>query len=159
MATFISLTPTISVAGQIDATDIEHAAAMGYKTIICNRPDSEEGVTFSSTQAAVRARELGMAFHYVPVIGFEVTDEDNISTVADVLRNAEEPVLLYCKSGTRCTLLWAQIYVGELGVDAVEATASAAGYDISVIEDELTELAEASLPPQSAAETGAHIAA
>ncbi len=146
MARFIELTPSVSVAGQISADDVERAAAMGYRTLICNRPDYEDGVTIVSKEAELRAKAAGMDFYDIPVVGYEVTDDENVDAVAAALEEADAPVLLYCRTGTRCTLLWAQIAVAELGVAKVEEIAATAGYDITVIEDELTERAGLSEP-------------
>lgn len=137
---FTPLTTTISIAPQIDADDIRRAAAMGIRTIVSNRPDSEEDNPVPAAELAAIAKAHGIAFHHVPVIGFEVTDQDSIDAVATVLERVEEPVLLFCRTGTRSALLWAQIAVRELGVAAVEAIAARAGQDISVIEDELIAL-------------------
>lgn len=159
MARFIELTSSVSVAGQISADDIERAAAMGFRTIICNRPDYEDGVTVPSKEVELRAKAAGMAFYNIPVVGYEVTDEDNVEAVAAALDEADAPVLLYCRTGTRCTLLWAQIAVSELGVARVEEIAADAGYDITVIEDELTERAGSAEPAPLHLESAAAAAA
>lgn len=141
MTKFIELTPNVFVAGQLSAEDFERAAAMGFRTVICNRPDHEEDVTVPSREAEVRAKAAGMVFHNVPIAGFEVTDEDNVDAVASAFEASTAPVLMYCRTGTRCALLWAQIAVAELGVAKVEEITANAGYDISIIEDELIERA------------------
>ena len=38
-----SVTPEFYVAAQLAPTDMAAAAAMGFKTVICNRPDMEGG--------------------------------------------------------------------------------------------------------------------
>ena len=35
------LTPTLSVTAQLTPADIAQAAAMGFRAILCNRPDGE----------------------------------------------------------------------------------------------------------------------
>ena len=50
------LTDNFAVHEQMDAADIEAALAAGFKTIICNRPDSEDGaVPFDSLKPIAEA--------------------------------------------------------------------------------------------------------
>ena len=63
--------------------------------------------------------------------GFTPTQIDAMATA---LAEAGGPVLAFCRSGTRSTLLWA-LARGRDGGDpaALAATAAAAGYDLSPI--------------------------
>lgn len=99
------LTEELAVAGQIDANGLEAALAAGFKTIICNRPDSEPGaVAFDSLKTIAEA--AGTPFIYQPVVSGALTDED-ARQFADIYEAAEKPVLAYCRSGARCTELYA----------------------------------------------------
>lgn len=96
---------TFSVSGQIGTDDISHIAALGFKSIICNRPDGEgEDQTLFETIDAV-ARRAGLHTEYLPVAA-----EGPVA--ADILkfkqRFAElpKPVLAYCKSGNRSLATW-----------------------------------------------------
>ena len=57
-----------------------------------------------------------------------------IEAMAAALAEADGPVLAFCRSGTRSTLLWA-LARGRAGEDAaaLAAKAEAAGYDLSPI--------------------------
>jgi sulfide:quinone oxidoreductase len=48
-----------------------------------------------------------------------------------------EPALVYCRSGTRVTLLWAMIRAGELELNELLNRALENGYDIYVIKEDL----------------------
>jgi uncharacterized protein (TIGR01244 family) len=93
-----------AVSGQIQPSDVEEIAAAGYKTIIANRPDSEEGaVPHADIKKAAEA--AGLEFHYIPVISGAVT-ADNVNDMAAALENAKSPVFAYCRSGARSTNLY-----------------------------------------------------
>ncbi len=47
------------------------------------------------------------------------------------LAAAPKPVLAYCRSGTRCTVIWSLMMVSELEANDILAAAAAAGYDMS----------------------------
>ena len=49
---FKQISPVFSVSGQLTLDDVRDAAAQGFNTIICNRPDDEEaGQLASKTRA------------------------------------------------------------------------------------------------------------
>lgn len=93
-----------AVSGQIRPEDVSEIAAAGYKTIIANRPDSEDGAV---PHEAVRkaAEAAGLEFHYIPVVSGAVT-ADNVTDMAAALEKAKRPVFAYCRSGTRSTNLY-----------------------------------------------------
>jgi uncharacterized protein (TIGR01244 family) len=93
-----------AVTGQITARDVKTIAEAGYKTIISNRPDSEDGaVPHGDIEKAAEA--AGLKFVYLPVVSGAMTT-DNVRDMAAALDEAETPVLAYCRSGTRCMNLF-----------------------------------------------------
>ncbi|MEQ8823505.1 MAG: TIGR01244 family sulfur transferase [Filomicrobium sp.] len=120
----------LSVAAQIRPTDVPKIATLGFKTIICNRPDGEEpGQTcFAEIEAA--AMEHGLQFEFQPVVSGHMSPQD-VSAFFDACKIAAQPVLAYCRTGTRCTILWAFSQVGRLTPEEIIETAKNAGYDIS----------------------------
>ncbi len=140
MTRFYQITPGFFVAGQLDAEDVSRAADLGFRSIIGNRPDGEaEDMTGSVAMQSV-AIHHGLGFKYLPVRGFQVTDEENIAAFAAMLNESVEPVLAYCKSGTRSIMLWALASVSSYGVEDILRRAAAAGYDLEVLRDELEEI-------------------
>jgi uncharacterized protein (TIGR01244 family) len=98
------ITEDYSVAPQIEAADVAAIKAAGFKSIISNRPDAEDGaVPHGEIEAAARA--AGLEFRYIPVISGQMTGE-NVTDQAAALESLPSPVLAYCRSGTRCTNLF-----------------------------------------------------
>ena len=50
---------------------------------------------------------------------------------------AEQPVLAFCRTGTRCTTLWALTQADEQDNASILANAEQAGYDLSQLADRL----------------------
>ncbi|MVA99533.1 TIGR01244 family phosphatase [Nitratireductor sp. CAU 1489] len=93
-----------AVAGQIGAEHIQAIADAGFKSVVCNRPDTEDGaVPHAEVEAAVRA--AGLEFRFIPVVSGAVT-EDNVSEMSAALATLPRPVLAYCRTGGRCTNLY-----------------------------------------------------
>ncbi|MFT5658017.1 MAG: sulfide:quinone oxidoreductase [Gammaproteobacteria bacterium] len=122
----------ISVAPQILASDLSAIADAGFSTVICNRPDGEgeDQQAFAEIEAAAQA--AGISIMFQPVQSGNVTDQDVVQ-FGRLLDNAAKPVLAYCRTGTRCTMLWCLSRSGKMPVNDILARASAAGYDMSGI--------------------------
>jgi uncharacterized protein (TIGR01244 family) len=102
------ITESYSVSPQVTPDEIAAIKAAGFKTVICNRPDGEQPgqPSHDAIKAAVEA--AGLTFRYIPVISGQMTME-NVEDQAAALDEVEGPVLAYCRSGTRCTNLYAAI--------------------------------------------------
>ena len=132
-----SLHGTLSVSKQIKPSDLKEIAASGIKTIINNRPDGESPRQPRSETLSKGAEELGLTYHFLPVISGAITDK-NVSDFAEVLKKSEGPTLAFCRTGTRSTTLWAKSQKGMMPSDAIISAASMAGYDLSEIKAALT---------------------
>jgi uncharacterized protein (TIGR01244 family) len=124
------LSPSVWAAPQIAVEDLAAIAAMGVRTIVNNRPDGEYEGQPSSAMIERAARAAGLDFVDAPIAG--MPGPEAVRAVATVLER-DEPVLLYCRSGTRSTMAWA-LATRELGraePDVIRAAAAAAGYDLS----------------------------
>ena len=126
------LSPRFFVSEQISTTDLGVASAQGIKTIMNNRPDGEAQGQPRSADLAAAAAELGMQFVDLPVVAGRLTDE-NIDQFESANRTLQGPILMYCRTGTRSTSLWALNEARTLDVDAVMATAAQAGYDLAAM--------------------------
>lgn len=101
------LTEDYAVAPQIGVEHVPLIKAAGFKSLISNRPDAEDGaVPHDEIEAAARA--AGLEFRYIPVISGQIT-QANVDDQADALDALPKPVLAYCRSGTRCTNLYALV--------------------------------------------------
>jgi uncharacterized protein (TIGR01244 family) len=97
-----------SVSGQIQPDEIAAIKAAGFNSIICNRPDDEQPGQPSADTVEAAAVAAGLAFRYIPVISGQMTAE-NVEDQAEALAELEGPVFAYCRSGARCTNLYAAI--------------------------------------------------
>lgn len=120
----------ISVAPQISVEDVAEAARLGFKTLVANRPDHEEPGQPAMADIEAAAREQGLEWVYMPVESGNITDDD-VNRFAPMIRDAEKPVLAFCRSGTRCTVLWALSAARNTSANEIFTKARNAGYDIS----------------------------
>jgi uncharacterized protein (TIGR01244 family) len=120
----------ISVAPQIMPDDMTAAAAQGFRTIVNNRPDGEGGAGQpASVVVEAAAKAAGLNYIYLPVVSGQIT-ESNISDFQKALAGAEKPVLAYCRTGTRCTNLWALAVAPDMAAADIITQAADAGYDL-----------------------------
>lgn len=128
------LTEQLSVAPQIDAADIPAIVAQGFRSIVNNRPDHEQPGQPDNAALAEAAQQAGLEWRHIPVAsgGFK---DDQVHDFAEALAQLPGPVLAFCRSGTRCSVLWALQADGA--VDDVLATTQAAGYDLSMLRPQL----------------------
>ena len=104
---FRQITEDYSVAGQIGVEDVARIREAGFRSVISNRPDAEDGVVpHDEIEAAARA--AGLEFRYIPVVSGQMTQE-NVNDQARALKELPKPVLAYCRSGTRCTNIYALV--------------------------------------------------
>lgn len=124
------LAAAVWAAPQIAVEDLPAIAAMGVRRIVNNRPDGEEfgQPTSADMEAAVRAQ--GLDYVHAPVAG--MPGPDAVGAVATAL-DAGEPVLMYCRSGTRSTIAWALAMraLDRAEPDDIREAAAKAGYDLS----------------------------
>jgi uncharacterized protein (TIGR01244 family) len=133
MNDFRKLTENIYVSQQITLADVAAAAADGVALIINNRPDGEEPSAPQGDDIAAAAAAAGINYVAIPV-GHSGFSERQVDAMIAALEQAEGPILAYCRSGTRSTLLWA-LAAAKQGVepDSIARTAAQAGYDVSPI--------------------------
>jgi len=130
---FRKLNDSVLASPQIDLGDLEKAAALGVKLVINNRPEGESDDQPPGETLEAAARAAGMDYVAIPVThaGFS---EWQVKAMAEALAGAKGPVLAYCRSGTRSTLLWALAEASRgAEPEALAAQAAAAGYDISPV--------------------------
>jgi sulfide:quinone oxidoreductase len=142
VATFIQLEEDVFVAPQLSEADFAAVAAAGFRAVVNNRPDGEASDQLPNALAEEAAERLGLSFRHQPVANLNVTDDDVVDDFAALLDDLPRPVLFYCRTGTRCSILWAQAAAARLGVDATLETVANAGYDLEAMREDLEERAE-----------------
>ncbi|WP_417679051.1 TIGR01244 family sulfur transferase [Roseibium sp.] len=120
----------LAVSPQIDPKDIPEIAMLGFRSVICNRPDGEgaDQPTFEEVEAA--AKKAGLEARYLPVVSGKVQDEDAKAFKA-ALDELPKPVFAYCRTGTRSATLWSLAQAGTMPVADILASAKNAGYDMA----------------------------
>jgi len=98
------LTAKLAVAPQITLDDVAEIKAAGFQSVICNRPDFEDGPgsgQASERQLAQAFDDLGIAFAYHPVPSGGHTEEQALE-MGRLLASMPTPTLAFCRSGNRC---------------------------------------------------------
>ena len=130
---FRKLDDAVSVAGQISVDDVAEAARQGFVAIVNNRPDDEQPGQPSGAEIEAAAKANGLSYRAIPIThaGFSTNQVD---AMIEALSAAQGPLLAFCRSGTRSTLVWA-LARGRIGDDPAELSdkAEAAGYDLTPV--------------------------
>jgi sulfide:quinone oxidoreductase len=105
------LTSKYFATGQITRDDLGFIADQGFKSIVNNRPDHESADQPKSDELGAAAADLGIQYVYLPVVAGRITDK-NVDDFKLACDNLEGPILLFCRSGARSTMLW------QLSVDS-----------------------------------------
>lgn len=138
---FRRLSDKVFASPQIEIADLAEAGRMGVTLVINNRPEGESDDQTAGAKIEAAARQAGMDYLAIPVThaGFS---ENQVQAMAQALERAQGPVLAYCRSGTRSTLLWA-LAEASSGADpaGLAEAAGKAGYDLTPIQTVLDMLA------------------
>lgn len=130
---FRQLTPHVFASPQITLADVDAAAAQGIGLVINNRPEGESDDQTPGGEIAAACAEKGIAYIAIPVThaGFS---QPQVVAMAEALAGTEGPILAYCRSGTRSTLLWALAEASRgAEPDELARLAGNAGYDLSPV--------------------------
>jgi uncharacterized protein (TIGR01244 family) len=102
----------VCVAPQLDAEAMAELARLGFRSVVTNRPDFEEGPE-QPTNAAIEAaaRAAGLEYAYLPVQPAWQSPEE-IAQMAELLARLPRPLLAFCRSGTRSTRLYSAAVAG-----------------------------------------------
>jgi uncharacterized protein (TIGR01244 family) len=142
MSEFRQLSDVFFASPQIGVEDLAEAARLGVRLIVNNRPEDEAAEQTPGPEIERAAREAGLDYVAIPVThaGFSATQVESMRSALD--RAGGAPVLAYCRSGTRSTLLWAlaEAKAGKSPA-ALSAAAARAGYDLTPIRGILETLA------------------
>lgn len=123
---------TLVADRQVHAADMAAAVARGVTLIVNNRPDGEEPGQPAAAEIEAAARAAGLDYAHIPIsAGFSA---DRIAAMGAALAQAEGLALLFCRSGTRSTYLWALARASDgAPPEALLGSAARAGYDLRPI--------------------------
>lgn len=130
-----------SVTPMIASEDIAAIKAAGFGTVICNRPDGEvpPEVQAAAMRALIEAE--GLTFVDNPMIPGGLSQE-MVDAQRAAIDGATGPVLAYCASGNRSSILWALAMAGRQPTDELIAAGAQYGYQVANFRELIERLAQ-----------------
>lgn len=134
------LTDGYAVSPQINPADIAAIKAAGYRVIVCNRPDGEApaGETAADVRAAAEAE--GLTFIDNPFVPGAL-DMTLIETQGRAIDTATGPILAYCASGNRSSVLWALSQAGKVDIETLISVPARYGYQLEPLRPQIAAMA------------------
>ncbi len=102
-----TLNAQVSVAGQMTTDKFQQLIKDGFKSVIVNRPDQEQGNTISVTQLRQIAEQSQISVIYQPILSGKISQTDVIE-FAKYYNELPKPILMVCRSGSRSSILFNQ---------------------------------------------------
>ncbi|MCH8467912.1 MAG: TIGR01244 family phosphatase [Roseinatronobacter sp.] len=135
------LTETYAVSPQIMPEDLALIAEAGFSTVICNRPDGEIPPEVQADAIRAATEAAGLQFVLNPVIGGAITFE-NVTAQGEAIAQSAGPVLAYCASGNRSSIVWALSQAGKQPTDTLIAIPARYGYTLEPFRATIDDLAK-----------------
>jgi len=137
-----AITSDYSVSPQIELSDLAALKAAGYAMVIDNRPDGEIPQHLHAASMKAEAEALGLVFVANPVVGGALT-MDNVTAQRTAIAAATGPILAYCASGNRSSIVWALAEAGKRPVDELVGLPARFGYQLDHLRPQIEALAKA----------------
>ena len=102
-----ALTNKVSVTGQMSSEKFSQLMQQGFKSVIVNRPDEEDGNKIKVSELRDIAERQNVSVIYQPVTSGKITQTD-IQEFAKYYNELPKPILMVCRSGTRSSALFNQ---------------------------------------------------
>ncbi|WP_415155567.1 TIGR01244 family sulfur transferase [Maritalea sp.] len=99
------ITDDFYISGQVGFSDLTDLAEQGIKSIICARPDDEEGNQPRFADLAKEAKSLNIKMLHVPIRPGQASAGD-VTKFGSGYAKLQKPILGYCRSGMRAQSLW-----------------------------------------------------
>lgn len=139
---FRKLTDNVYASPQIGVNEVIEAKALGVTLIVNNRPEGESDDQTPGEAIEAAAWAAGIGYVAIPVTHSGFSEPQVTAMCAALAGAGDAPVLAYCRSGTRSTLLWA-LAEASVGADpeVLAEAAARAGYDLAPVKPLLDMLA------------------
>ena len=134
------ITDDYAVSPQLQPADMATLAEQGITTVICNRPDAEKPTPAAGGRDAGGGGGCGPRIRVQPGHGRHADRKQRGTSRPTRSRGSEGPVVAYCASGNRSTIVWALGVAGEVPVDDILGRATANGYDLAWLRPQLEAL-------------------
>ena len=102
-----TLNAQVSVAGQMTTDKFQQLIKDGFKSVIVNRPDQEQGNTVSVAQLRQIAEQSQVSVIYQPILSGKISQTD-VTEFAKYYNELPKPILMVCRSGSRSSILFNQ---------------------------------------------------
>lgn len=102
-----TLNVQVSVAGQMTTDKFQQLIKDGFKSVIVNRPDQEQGNTVSVAQLRQIAEQSQVSVIYQPILSGKISQTD-VTEFAKYYNELPKPILMVCRSGSRSSVLFNQ---------------------------------------------------
>ena len=102
-----TLNAQVSVAGQMTTDKFQQLIKAGFKSVIVNRPDQEQGNTISVAQLRQIAEQSQISVIYQPILSGKISQTD-VTEFAKYYNELPKPILMVCRSGSRSSILFNQ---------------------------------------------------
>lgn len=122
----------VAVRDQVTLAEVRRLEAAGFRTIIDLRPDGEVPGQPPSAAIGEAARNAGLTFAYVPTPHGDIPDAV-VDALGAAMAGAQQPVILYCRSGKRAARVWALAEASRPGgapADEIAAAVRGAGQPV-----------------------------
>lgn len=129
------LEPEFAVADAVYPEDMREVQEQGFRTVICNRRESEED--YEGERAYAEAAEAqGLHWVSIPVASGEYPQRD-IEAFGKALDTSASPILAFCRTGRRAVHMWAQSRAMSpaCNIPGLLTAAHEAGHDPQPIKD------------------------
>lgn len=126
------LSNALSVSSQLVVDDLSEFSTLGFRSIICNRPDSEAKDQPKFAEIENAANLLDIQTRNIPIqIGrFDI---DHVNAFSRAMNELPNPVLAYCQDGLRSATVWSLTQAGTMSVGEIVTICREAGYDIAPV--------------------------
>ena len=102
-----ALSPQLSISGEMTQDKFQQLMKQGFKSVIVNRPDQEQGNTVRVDQLRNIAEQSKVSVIYQPVTSNKISETDVVE-FAKYYNELPKPILMVCKSGARSSRLFNQ---------------------------------------------------
>jgi uncharacterized protein (TIGR01244 family) len=94
----------VSVGPQPSENDLKQLARKGVKTVINLRVENEQEGQLSPMDEGQLARDLGLEYLHIPVIGDQIR-EGQVDEFRNAVENLPKPIYAHCAKGKRAAAL------------------------------------------------------
>jgi uncharacterized protein (TIGR01244 family) len=98
------ITSDVSIGAQPSETDLKQLARDGVKTVINLRVENEQEGQLSPMDEGQLARDLGLEYLHIPVIGDQIR-EGQVDEFRNAVENLPKPIYAHCAKGKRAATL------------------------------------------------------